>query len=578
MPLGALLKKIFSDLSRVPDEIMSGRRYALLKRNIILLMVMVTVIPLALMAVIDYHQYRSRLKAEFLGPMRTLASKSRYSFELFMHERMAALGFIAGTNSYGQMLDPETLRRVFAVAQSEYQGLIDMAVLDSRGTVQAYVGPYDKKGRSMAGAQWYEPLRARGKAVSNVLQEQGEVPHLVMAVQGKQPDGAPSASWAICASIDIAPFHDIVASLHLEPGGDVFLVNTKGELQTSSRLYGEALQTVPFTVTAPGPQPQVREVRAPDGDEYYQVSVSCEQPDFVLLLMTRKQQLLGAWNALRSEIGLIFLLSLIVDFAVVYKLTGVLVNRIRQSDQKRELMFREIEHTQKLSSIGRLAAGVAHEINNPLAIINEKAGLLKDLVQMTEEMPRRDKFLKLSDSILGSVVRCRTITHRLLGFARRMEVQVEELEVNEVVREVLGFLDKEALYRKIDIELTLHDKLPRVVTDRGQIQQVFLNILNNAMQAVDDGGSIAVATDLRKDGRVAISIADNGIGMSEETLKHIFEPFFSTKGNKGTGLGLSITYGIVNKLGGELQVQSVEGKGTTFTVLLPRILESAKTE
>jgi two-component system NtrC family sensor kinase len=255
---------------------------------------------------------------------------------------------------------------------------------------------------------------------------------------------------------------------------------------------------------------------------------------------------------------------------VVFKLTDTLVKRVKEADEKRELTYHEFQHTQKLASIGRLAAGVAHEINNPMAIINEKAGLMKDLVAYEDDFQNKEKFLGLTDSILKSVERCRAITHRLLGFARRMEVQLVELDLNELIQETLGFLEKEALYRNIELIINLANNLPRISSDRGQIQQVFLNIINNALAAVEDEGEIVITSWEEDTDTVGVSIRDNGRGMSEKTLKSIFDPFFSTKKEKGTGLGLAITYGIVKKMGGNIKVESKQGEGSTFTVFLPK--------
>jgi two-component system, NtrC family, sensor kinase len=205
-----------------------------------------------------------------------------------------------------------------------------------------------------------------------------------------------------------------------------------------------------------------------------------------------------------------------------------------------------------------------------MAIINEKAGLMKDLIEYKPDFPDREKFLSLVNAVLQSVHRCRSITHRLLGFARRMEVQIEVLDLNEVIQETTAFLEKEALYRKVQIKLQLDPLLPRIASDRGQLQQVFLNILNNALAAVEDGGQVTITTRQMDDEKNVVTIQDNGCGMSEATLQHIFEPFFTTKKGTGTGLGLPITYGIVKKLGGNIEVQSQEGVGTTFTITLPQ--------
>jgi two-component system NtrC family sensor kinase len=193
---------------------------------------------------------------------------------------------------------------------------------------------------------------------------------------------------------------------------------------------------------------------------------------------------------------------------------------------------------------------------------------MKDLVERSGPFDKKDKFLEVTQSIQKSVERCKTITHRLLGFARRMEIQYELLDVNEVIRETLGFLEKEYLYRGIEVRLELDENLPQISSDLGQLQQVFLNILTNAFSAVEDNGLVIIKTWDQDAETIGVSIQDNGYGMSEETMNQIFEPFFTTKKGYGTGLGLAITYGIVQKMGGRLKVESKEGQGTTFYIFL----------
>ena len=165
--------------------------------------------------------------------------------------------------------------------------------------------------------------------------------------------------------------------------------------------------------------------------------------------------------------------------------------------------------------------------------------------------------------------RCKDITYRMLGFARRMDVKIETLNVNDMVRETLLFLEKEALHRQVCIEQELDDSLPGLSCDRGQLQQVFLNVLTNALAAVSEGGRIVIRSFMRDEDFIAVSFEDNGIGMDEETRKHIFEPFFTTKGEEGTGLGMSIIYGIVKRHGGDIEVASEPGRGTVVTIILP---------
>ncbi|MBW1860477.1 MAG: PAS domain S-box protein, partial [Deltaproteobacteria bacterium] len=235
-------------------------------------------------------------------------------------------------------------------------------------------------------------------------------------------------------------------------------------------------------------------------------------------------------------------------------------------------MERQLIRSEKLASLGLLVSGVAHEINNPLAIINEKAGLMKDILGFaTEGFEHKEKFLSLLDSIFTSVDRSRVITRRLLGFAKAVDVKMETIDMNQLLEEVLGFLDKEAFHRKLNVNLDFSPDLGALESDRGQLQQVFLNIIKNAFEVMDDGGHLSIVTRLADSDNLQVTITDDGRGMSPEQVENIFEPFYTSGKASGTGLGLFITHGIVTKnLGGEIAVQSEEGKGTTFAIELPK--------
>jgi two-component system NtrC family sensor kinase len=232
-------------------------------------------------------------------------------------------------------------------------------------------------------------------------------------------------------------------------------------------------------------------------------------------------------------------------------------------------MLQEAEHTDKLASIGRLAAGVGHEINNPLAIINQKTGLAEDLLDISTEFEHKKTIQGCLKVIDQSVERCKAITHRLLGFARRADVQNEALQVNDVIKEVVQFLENSMMHNRIRLEFQLQPDLPLIHSDHLQLQQVFLNITNNAIDAIGKDGQVTITTHVVA-GEVRVVIQDDGHGIDSDILPHIFEPFFTTKETgKGTGLGLSITYGLIKKLGGDITVRSHVGQGTAFTITLP---------
>lgn len=230
----------------------------------------------------------------------------------------------------------------------------------------------------------------------------------------------------------------------------------------------------------------------------------------------------------------------------------------------------QLVEAEKLASLGRIAAGVAHEINNPLAIINEKAGLMQDLLAMSADFGQKQSISAQIEGITGSVNRCRTITHRLLGLARRMDITIEPLNLNEAIRETIEFLKSDILAKSAHIELNFAEDLPDIRSDRIQLEQVFLNLIKNAVDAIATGGEITITTSRKDEGSVQVFISDNGEGIPKDKLKHIFEPFFTTKERgKGTGLGLFVAHAILRKLGSRVRVQSEPGKGTTFTLNIP---------
>jgi two-component system NtrC family sensor kinase len=298
-----------------------------------------------------------------------------------------------------------------------------------------------------------------------------------------------------------------------------------------------------------------------------------EDTPFILMIVKNKRELMKPWQETRLKLIAFLVVSVILILVVILSTVTRMVNKIYMADEKRVVALHQAEYANKMASVGRLASGVAHEINNPLAIINEKAGLIKDLFTFKETYSHDDKLVGLVDAIISSVNRCSRITRRLLRFARHMDVRIEPTDLEELIREVLGFLEKEAEYRSIAVAVKVND-VPVFETDRGKLQQVFLNLLNNAFAAMDDGGHLDIMAECKSKGIVTVRVADDGCGIPEPDIKHIFEPFFSTKtGQGGTGLGLSITYGLVQEMGGIIIAESQEGKGSIFTVTLPVQLE-----
>ena len=550
------------------EDSTSPERYQLLRRRIIALMIFLTVVPLSFMAIVNYYQYQASLADEVKSPLHALVNKTKHSIDLFLDERLSILRFINSAYSFKELSDEHTLNRIFRVLRREFGGFVDLGLINNDGIQVSYAGPYDLLGKNYSKQRWFQETSVRGVYISDVFMGYRNYPHISISVKHLADEGH---GWVIRATIDTGKFDNIIASMGLDPGSDAFLINSQGTLQTNSKLFGNVLESFPLATTSASIGIHVSEETDARGHKIFMALAHLGRPDYTLVVIKPQSEAMRSWYTLKSKMFFIFIISVGLIVLVVFRLTRILVRRIQEADEKREFAFRELEHSQKLSSIGRLAAGVAHEINNPLAIINEDAGLMHDLIDYSGDFQKRQKFLELTDSILQSVERCRIITHRLLGFARRLEVKVELLDLHKLLKEVLGFLANEAANQNIEIRSNFSNNIPLIYSDQGQLQQVFLNILNNALASVAEGGFILVSTNKPDtDYAVGVSIEDNGCGMSEETLKHIFEPFFTIKKEYGTGLGLPITYGIIKNLGGNISVRSKEGEGTIFMVDLPK--------
>ena len=228
---------------------------------------------------------------------------------------------------------------------------------------------------------------------------------------------------------------------------------------------------------------------------------------------------------------------------------------------------RQVGQSEKMASVGRMAAGIAHEINNPLT------GLLTFEYLLKNEEGLSDKGKDYLEIMYNETSRMREIVQGLLNFARESSVEMRPLVVNEVIRQWLKLLYSQKEFKNITVEENFAEGLPKVNGDANQLQQVFANLSLNACEAMPEGGILSISTS-EGDGKVLISIADTGCGIKEEHLHVIFDPFFTTKPvGKGTGLGLSVSYGIIRKHGGTMEVESQESKGTTFTITLPVVLE-----
>ena len=543
----------------------NSSRYKRLFRLSLILMTIVAVAPLIILAIVNIYQYQKAFKADIAYPLSNQTLNTKNSLSSFIDERLSALKFISKEKSFEDLSNKDNLFIILRHLKESFDGFIDLGIIDENGVQISYVGPYQLLGKNYNNQRWYNETIIKGEYISDVFMGYRGLPHFTLAVTKETSD---NKFFIIRATINSEKLFSIIKAQKLLPTDDAFLINNNGILQTSSKYNGEILTKWTLPTPSFSTEPEVIETKYKDNN-YFLAYSYIENTPFILIETTDSESVMSNWRAARNNLITFLVFSILVIVASIFWGTYRLIRHIKRSDIKLVKFLRNVSYTNKLATIGRLAAGVSHEINNPLSIINENAGVIHDLLINYDDYPLKDKILNHINSIVKSVDRCSRITHRLLGFARRMEVQIDNINILELIKEVISFVEREIHNNNINININEKQSNLFINSDKGQLQQVFLNIINNAIDAVNSGGSINIEIDKEESELIKITIKDNGVGISKENVDKIFDPFYSSKNEQGTGLGLFITYGIIQKLGGQIKVKTDVGIGTAFIILLP---------
>lgn len=546
------------------SEYMSRKYYRDVRRRNIARLLLTYFVPLLILIIYFNYQYDALVEEGRRLHLKSIAESQANTFDLFLTERLVNLGNLIDDPKFHVPPEPEMLAAYLEKLKRNSEAFVDIGYFDSTGIQTNYAGPFPAlEERNYGSEEWFRQLKDEKKEfiITDIYLGFRQKPHFTIAVRRIISD----QFVVLRATLDPEKIYEYITSLEGANEVYVSIVNSEGYYQVVTPHIGTSLEAssiIPPRENRIG----VEQIRLKGTSITYAYT----------WLKTADWALISQWSQATGE-GLIsgFKLQMIlISLVVMLGLLVIIVFRTRklvQMQMESDRAKAQLEHAAKLASVGELAAGIAHEINNPLAIISEEAGLMKDMMDPQFKLnPKLEEMTPHLDAIHEAVFRCRDITRKLLSFVRRTDVDLKPHDIHKVIDSVVdGFLGREMAVSNIVISKNYDASLPTVVTDTNQLQQVLVNILNNAVDAIAGPGKITISTS-RQDEFLRIAIADTGKGMTPEQVDKIFLPFYTTKQvGKGTGLGLSVSYGIIKSLGGKIMVESAPGRGSTFILVLP---------
>lgn len=549
-----------------------------------MLIVRVFLLPFVVMLIVYgtiIYFFTSYSGRQVRGELVRIAIDHRNLIDQFLIEKTAILHFTMDSFSLEHLSILSNLETVLQNLQSQSKAFFDLGVFDAGGHHIAYAGPFNLAGRSYAQADWFKEVQDQDVFISDEFLGYRRTPHFIIAVKKIEKQRI----WYLRATIDTYYFNELVERIRIGRTGEAYIVNSAGILQTRRRSGGRIMEP-----DADFPGYNIAKdsdaVFFTDGDlidGFVYAATPVRRTNWNLIV---RQSIDDAYRLLVKALLISLLLLLGGGGLVVlmgFFLSSNVAARLKIADVEKREMKTQLILAGKLAEVGEMSTGIAHEINNPLQVMKSEVAMIESLTNdiesaAGEETPVTLDQLKDATREIGEQIdRCGNITQGLLNFARNSENKEKKIQLEHFLPKMVQLVDQRARLENIHIVEEIESDLPMINSDAARLQQVFLNLLNNAIYALKGRPAAQIRVGVRKeDQSVLIRIADNGCGFSPDQMEKAFLPFFTTKPvGQGTGLGLSTVYGIIHSLGGEITLTSEQGIGSEFQIRLP-ITDTAK--
>ena len=560
-------------------EIKRNRYYRSLQRNMVIAILLTAITPTVLVSIFILDAFRVSYKEKVYDHLDVLTRKHKRSIDIFLEEKLMDIRLLAKTNRFEELTDEVILNQKFNELQRAFdRSFVDLGVVDHQGRQIAYAGPFELTGVDYSSAQWFQQAINNPFFISDVFKGMRGAPHFIVSV--RQDSGG--KQWILRATIDFGEFNNLVEFLRIGETGFAFILNSAGQFQTKPIANVNTDELIALFSKKSGLAERsylLTRKSSPDEVEVISAMAPLKGGDWIMII---QQDAADAFSDLKQTQRIVLFFILIGGLGIIVAslvVSNRLVNRISQADtekelavRKEEMMSQQVIETGKLASVGELAAGIAHEINNPVAIMIEEAGWIEDLLEeedLTGSENEKELYRALAQ-IRTQGRRCKEITHKLLSFARKTDTRIVEISITDLLKEIAYLSSQRAKYSNVEIRTRFEENLPLIPASETEMQQVFLNLVNNALDAMEKTGGIITLGAKRTGNDIIVTVSDNGPGIADANLARIFDPFYTTKPvGKGTGLGLSICYGIIKKIGGDINVRSTKGEGAAFELRFP---------